>query len=74
MTSQNKSSPLDVGGKNNEGAAARLSNFTERHFVFDGVECASIEGVLQSFKFSDTEKQHEVCALIGIQAKKAVAN
>ena len=62
--------PLDVGG-GGSGAAVRLSNFTERHFIFDGVECASIEGVLQSFKFKDIEEQRKVCALIGIKAKKA---
>lgn len=61
----------DIGGNNSTGPAARLSNFTERHFVFDGVECASLEGVLQSFKFKELEKQREVCALIGIKAKKA---
>ena len=26
-----------------------LSNFAPRRFVFDGIECNSIEGVLQSF-------------------------
>lgn len=53
------------------GVSGRLSNFTERHFVLDGVECGSIEGVLQSFKCSDEEKQKEICRLSGGAAKHA---
>jgi len=63
--------PLNIGGRNSFGAAARLSNFTERHFIFDDVACTSIEGVLQSFKFENIEKQREICMLVGIKAKKA---
>jgi len=37
------------------GAAGRLSNFTARSFEFDGVQCGSVEGVLQSFKCADAE-------------------
>lgn len=68
---ENNATALDIGGRNSSGASARLSNFTERHFVFDGVSCASIEGVLQSFKFEDIGQQREICMLIGIKAKKA---
>ena len=53
------------------GPAGRLSNYTERHFVFDGVECHSIEGVLQSLKCPDTEAQRAICLLTGGWAKKA---
>lgn len=53
------------------GAAGRLSNFTERWFVFDGIQCHSIEGVLQSFKCSDIAKQKEICLLYGKEAKMA---
>ncbi|MBR6765803.1 MAG: hypothetical protein IKM06_04885 [Clostridia bacterium] len=53
------------------GPAGRLSNFTKRSFVFDGVECRSIEGVLQGFKFSSPTEQAIVCGLWGIQAKLA---
>lgn len=42
-----------------------LSNFAPRRFVFDGIECNSIEGVLQSFKFKDIEIQKYVCTLVG---------
>ncbi len=47
-----------------------LSNFTERHFIFDGVEARSIEGVLQSFKFSDVSRQRATCMLVGVKAKR----
>jgi hypothetical protein len=53
------------------GIAGRLSNFTRRSFLFDGVPCRSIEGVLQSFKFSSEEERRIVCGLWGIQAKLA---
>ena len=33
--------------------SAALSNFTPHPFVIDGIECASIEGFLQSLKFKD---------------------
>ena len=52
------------------GIAGRLSNFTERQFVFDGVLCRSIEGVLQSFKFPTVEEQRIVCYLYKGQAKR----
>lgn len=53
------------------GFAGRLSNFTKREFVFDGVECRSIEGVLQSFKCKDFDEQKRICMLSGIDAKNA---
>lgn len=51
-----------------------LSNFAPRRFVFDGIECNSIEGVLQSFKFKDIEIQKYVCSLVGRQAKSKGRN
>lgn len=53
------------------GTAGRLSNFTARRFVFDGVECGSIEGVLQAFKCPDPQRQAEICRLSGSTAKHA---
>ena len=53
------------------GPAGRLSNYTPRSFIFDGVPCASLEGVLQSFKCPDAERQAEICMLAGGWAKKA---
>lgn len=64
---------MDIG-KGSGGVAGRLSNFTPRRFVFDGVECNSIEGVLQSFKFKNVDMQKEVCKLVGMVAKKKGAN
>jgi hypothetical protein len=60
---------MDIGGNNN-GVAGRLSNFTARKFIFDSVECNSMEGLLQSFKFENIEIQKYVCTLIGIGAKR----
>lgn len=60
---------MDIGsGKG--GPQGRLSNFTPRPFVFDGVECNSMEGLLQSFKFDKPHIQVEVCKLTGLAAKR----
>lgn len=60
---------MDIG-LNSEYPAGDLSNFSPFLFVFEGVECASMEGLLQSFKFEDPEVQIEVCDLFGSLAKK----
>lgn len=49
--------------------SATLSNFSPHPFVFDGIECNSMEGLLQSFKFSNPDIQKEVCKMVGKQAK-----
>lgn len=49
--------------------ANALSNFSPHHFTYDGVECASMEGFLQSLKFKSPEMQVEVCKLVGRAAK-----
>ena len=54
--------------------ASALSNFAPHKFTFRGVECASMEGLLQSLKFKNPEMQKEVCKLIGRQAKAKGAN
>jgi predicted NAD-dependent protein-ADP-ribosyltransferase YbiA (DUF1768 family) len=59
---------VDIGSGEGFPSAA-LSNFAPHPFVFDGVECNSMEGLLQSFKFSNPEIQKEVCKLVGKQAK-----
>ena len=46
-----------------------LSNFAPHPFVIDGIECASMEGFLQSLKFKEPSMQIEVCKLVGRQAK-----
>ena len=47
-----------------------LSNFASHAFVFDDVECASMEGLLQAFKFESPDEQIIVCGFTGITAKK----
>lgn len=59
---------MDIGSKSGHPSSA-LSNFAPHSFMFDGVECASMEGLLQSFKFDKTHIQVEVCKLVGIKAK-----
>jgi len=49
--------------------AGALSNFRRYNFVFDGVECASMEGLLQAFKFDKPHIQVAVCQLWGKKAK-----
>lgn len=49
--------------------ASALSNFSAHRFVLDGVECASMEGLLQSLKFDKPHVQVEVCKLVGRAAK-----
>ena len=59
---------MDIGsGK--EYPANSLSNFSPHPFVFDEVECNSMEGLLQSFKFKEPDIQKEVCKLVGKAAK-----
>lgn len=46
-----------------------LSNFSPHPFLIDEIECASMEGFLQSLKFKDIEMQKHVCTLVGKAAK-----
>lgn len=48
----------------------KLSNFAGHRFVIDGIVCNSMEGFLQSLKFSNPDMQEEVCKLVGFAAKK----
>lgn len=59
---------MDIGSGTSYPSAT-LSNFAPHSFVIDGVECASMEGFLQSLKFSDVEMQKHVCTLVGKKAK-----
>jgi len=54
--------------------ASALSNFAPHPFVFDGVPCASMEGLLQSFKSPYPHIQVEICKLVGYAAKKRGRN
>ena len=59
---------MDIGSGLGYPSAA-LSNFAPHPFVIDGIECASMEGFLQSLKFSNPDMQKEVCKLVGKAAK-----
>ena len=59
---------MDIGSGNGWPASA-LSNFAAHPFEIDGVKCNSMEGFLQSLKFSNPEIQKEVCLLVGKAAK-----
>ena len=60
---------MDIRSKAGFPAGA-LSNFAPHPFTIDGVECASMEGFLQSLKFASPDMQAEVCTLVGAKAKK----
>jgi len=47
-----------------------LSNLHDSVFIFDDVECHSMEGLLQSLKHQDEEKQRQICKLRGADAKR----
>ena len=49
--------------------ASSLSNFSPHRFIFRGVECWSMEGLLQSLKFKSIDMQKHVCTLVGKVAK-----
>jgi len=59
---------MDIGS-GREYPSNALSNFSPHPFIFDGVECNSFEGLLQSFKFKEPDIQKEVCKLVGRAAK-----
>lgn len=59
---------MDIGSGNGYPESA-LSNFAPHPFVLDGVECASMEGFLQSLKFVTPDMQAYVCTLVGKAAK-----
>lgn len=59
---------MDIGSGHGFPADA-LSNFAPHPFVIDGIECNSMEGFLQSLKFSNPDMQKEVCKLVGKAAK-----
>lgn len=59
---------MDIGSGSGYPSSA-LSNFAPHPFVIDGVECNSMEGFLQSLKFSSIEMQRYVCKLVGKAAK-----
>lgn len=61
---------IDIHSKSPYPANA-LSNFYVHQFCFDGVQCASMDGFLQSLKFKDIKIQNSICAMVGADAKDA---
>lgn len=59
---------MDIGSGTGWPSAA-LSNFAPHPFIIDGIECASMEGFLQSLKYKEPDMQVEVCKLVGKAAK-----
>lgn len=59
---------MDIGSGSGYPSSA-LSNFAPHPFVFEGVKINSMEGFLQSLKFSNKEMQEHVCTLVGKAAK-----
>ena len=64
--------PIEIRFRNGASSDPEdaLSNLASNAFVFRGVPCASMEGVLQSLKFGDPEKHRQVCTLTGHFARK----
>ncbi len=65
---------INIHSKGEEYPSAELSNFYPHAFVFDGVECASMEGLLQSLKYRRRSRQIGICRLVGGEAKEAGAH
>ena len=62
---------INISGRSTNPIAARLSNFTLRNFKFDGIQCGSIEGVLQAFKFDDgVGLSRQICLMLPKKAKE----
>ncbi len=64
---------MDIGSGKAYPANA-LSNFAPHEFTFREIRVASMEGLLQSLKFSNPEMQKHVCTLVGIKAKNKGRN
>ena len=47
-----------------------LSNMYSNGFLFDGMECGSMEGFLQSLKRKELDKQRQICSMKGGNARK----
>lgn len=60
---------IDIWSKSKYPACV-LSNLHDSIFIFDDVECHSMEGFLQSLKHQDEAKQRQICKMKGIDAKR----
>ncbi len=59
---------MEIHSRNKYPANA-LSNFAPHGFWLRGIKAASMEGLIQSFKFENPEVQAQVATLVGIKAK-----
>lgn len=59
---------MDIGSGSGYPSGS-LSNFSPHPFIVDGVLCNSMEGFLQSLKYSNVEMQEYICTLVGKKAK-----
>ena len=62
---------IDIKYGSTDPRATRLSNFTQRTFIFEDVACASIEGILQALKEPNEAEQVRICASFGKAAKQS---
>jgi predicted NAD-dependent protein-ADP-ribosyltransferase YbiA (DUF1768 family) len=60
---------MEIGSKSGYPSSA-LSNFAPHSFEIDGVQCASMEGWLQSLKTKSPDMQKHFCTLVGLGAKR----
>ena len=67
----NEENILDIKGTAEKEEQKSLSNFRPYKFVLDGVECASMEGLLQSLKTKNIALQKEICGRSGKEAKNS---
>lgn len=63
---------LNIGSGNTYPGNA-LSNFAPHPFIIDGIQCASMEGFLQSLKTKNPDMQVYICSLVGRKAKQTGA-
>jgi predicted NAD-dependent protein-ADP-ribosyltransferase YbiA (DUF1768 family) len=61
---------MDISSKSVYPASA-LSNFATHPFWLDGIPISSMEGFLQSLKFSDLGVQKVICRMVGYKATLA---
>ena len=63
-----RSKAVDIWSKSAYPADV-LSNLCSNGFVFEGMECTSMEGFLQALKHKDVDKQKQICSMAGKEAK-----
>lgn len=63
-----RSKAVDIWSKSAYPADV-LSNLCSNGFVFEGMECTSMEGFLQALKHKDVDKQKQICSMAGKDAK-----